>query len=348
MSAQVELCRVQSKIPCIFESIVIQCSNCESKSGKRPRQKFSVEASDTLKVDFVNRLQNCSLLATEKVDGTSVLIKSFNNKPWLWARHDRKLTKTAEKHHKKLLECLQNGTFDENLKSMQPIPFNEDDFKEAPESWEPSISCVNPETSQLIPDTNGHIMGWVPVPTTSRQYCWHLDTVDLTNGLALMLQPDDNKDSNGYTRLKISIESMEDMMEQTFELVGTNINGNPYNLGSKKKPIHFLVRHGVLKIKPPLDIGLGAFKDWFESNQDGSVEGIVWHCSDGSMYKLHRHHLKLNWPISNTKLCNTPVEVQINPKSAFSKTARSLVALENNHYESMLALTTACNIAQDI
>lgn len=348
MSAQIKLCSVRNKIPCIFESAIIQCNSCESKSGKRPHQKFSVEALDLLKADFINRLQNGSLIATEKVDGTSVLIKRFNSKPWLWARHDRKLTKKAEMHHKKLLECLQSGTHDENLKNVQSIPFDESDFREAPENWEPSTSCVNPETGRLVPDANGHIMGWVPVPVTSRQYCWHLDTVELTNGLALILRPQDDKDSDCYTRLKISIESMEDMIDQTFELIGTNVNANPYNLGSKKKPIHFLVRHGDLKVRPPKNVGLDAFADWFKNDREGSVEGIVWHCSDGIMYKLHRHHLKLKWPITSTKICNIPVDIQINPKNAFSKSAKILASLEKNQFESLLELTTACNTMQDI
>ena len=38
-------------------------------------------------------------------------------------------------------------------------------------------------------------------------------------------------------------------LEQTLELIGTNINGNLYGLGSKKYPLHFLTPHGAFQVR---------------------------------------------------------------------------------------------------
>jgi hypothetical protein len=59
-------------------------------------------------------------------------------------------------------------------------------------------------------------------------------------------------------------------------------------IGNKKTPLHFLVIHGSLKVTNPPDFKLDLVKDWFEStnSNNGRVEGVVWHCSSGVLYKV--------------------------------------------------------------
>lgn len=66
--------------------------------------------------------------------------------------------------------------------------------------------------------------GWVPVQKNNKQYCWHSSVLDQKTGAALVLRPGaDDGDS-----LEMAAVPLEDLMEQTLELIGTNVNGNPY------------------------------------------------------------------------------------------------------------------------
>ena len=95
------------------------------------------------------------------------------------------------------------------------------------------------------------------------------------------------------------------------ELIGTNINGNPYQLGSKQAPLHVLVRHGTIPFQksPPLDYN--DLKTWISDDEEGKVEGVVWHCSDGKLFKIHRHHLGLKWPCESPRLQAWPVKINV-------------------------------------
>lgn len=66
--------------------------------------------------------------------------------------------------------------------------------------------------------------GWVPVEKDNKQYCWHSSVVDYEVGAALVLRPSaDDEDV-----LKIAAVPLAELLEQTLELIGTNVNGNPY------------------------------------------------------------------------------------------------------------------------
>ncbi|CAB1313458.1 unnamed protein product [Coregonus sp. 'balchen'] len=88
---------------------------------------------------------------------------------------------------------------------------------------------------------------------------------------------------------------LADLLEQTLELIGTNVNGNPYareyklfvcrflmGIGSKKHPVQVAVAVGV---NPPL-LDYQQLCSWFQDRQEGRVEGIVWHCNDGTLVKM--------------------------------------------------------------
>lgn len=58
----------------------------------------------------------------------------------------------------------------------------------------------------------------------NKQYCWHSSVVDYELGAALVLRPSaDDEDV-----LEVAAVPLGDLLEQTLELIGTNVNGNPY------------------------------------------------------------------------------------------------------------------------
>lgn len=172
--------------------------------------------------------------------------------------------------------------------------------------------------------------GWVPVEKNNKQYCWHSSVVDHNIGKALVLRPSaDDADS-----LEIAAVPLGDLLEQTLELIGTNVNGNPYGnvwlvsiyasftfwtftvwrkqqfwslagnnatvwqqlvflteLGCKKQPVHCLVSHGSVGVRNPPPVDFQQLRLWFQDSPEGRVEGIVWHCNDGTLLKV-----RPGWP----------------------------------------------------
>lgn len=59
---------------------------------------------------------------------------------------------------------------------------------------------------------------------SSKQYCWHASVVNYDTGVALVLRP--NTDNGDV--LEIAAVPLSELLEQTLELIGTNINANPY------------------------------------------------------------------------------------------------------------------------
>lgn len=57
----------------------------------------------------------------------------------------------------------------------------------------------------------------------SKQYCWHSSVVNYEAGIALVL-----KHHADPGLLEISPVPLSEILEQTLELIGTNINANPY------------------------------------------------------------------------------------------------------------------------
>nr|XP_023415165.1 uncharacterized protein C12orf29 homolog isoform X2 [Loxodonta africana] len=197
--------------------------------------------------------------------------KGASGQPYLWARLDRKPNKQAEKRFKKFLYSKENS---------KEFFWNvEEDFKPVPECWIPAKE-IEQLDGKPVPDENGHI----PV---------------------LKHHPDDPG------LLEISAVPLSDLLEQTLELIGTNINGNPYGLGSKKHPLHLLIPHGAFHIRNLPTLKHNDLLSWFESCREGKIEGIVWHCNDGCLIKVHRHHLGLHWPIPDTFMNSKPVIINM-------------------------------------
>ncbi|XP_068168666.1 RNA ligase 1 [Antennarius striatus] len=283
---------VQRKMTCVFVTEVT-----EEPSRKRDGQQFQVAATETVHPIALEANVGCAL-ATEKLDGTCCYVTEYKGRPYLWARLDRKPNKQAEKRFRK---------YQQSHRTFKGFKWNvEEDFKAVPETWIPAHG-VRHHGGLPVPDEHGHIPGWVPVESDSRQYCWHAAVVDYEAGAALLLRPG----AGDPDVLEIASVPLEELLEQTLELIGTNINGNPYGLGSRKRPVHYLVSHGSLPIPDPPPVDFQQLRSWFQQRPAGGVEGIVWHCQDGTLVKVHRHHLGLPWPCGGTQLGGRAVLVQV-------------------------------------
>ncbi|XP_038170649.1 uncharacterized protein C12orf29 homolog [Arvicola amphibius] len=284
---------VQRKMPCVFVTEVKA-----EPSAKREHQPFKVLATETLSEKALEADVH-NAIATEKVDGSCCYVTNHKGQPYLWARLDRKPNKQAEKKFKKLLRSKEN--------SKVPLWNTEEDFRPVPECWVPAKE-VERQNGKPVPDENGHIPGWVPVDKNSKQYCWHSSVVNYELGIALVLRH--NPEEPGL--LEISAVPLSELLEQTLELIGTNINGNPYGLGSKRCPLHFLVPHGAFRVENLPTLKHNDLLSWFEDCSEGKIEGIVWHCGDGCLIKVHRHHLGLCWPLPDTYMNSKPVIINMN------------------------------------
>ncbi|XP_029952440.1 RNA ligase 1 [Salarias fasciatus] len=308
---------VQQKVPCVFLTDVR-----EEASRKRDCQPFQVIATECVNPVALEASVHCAL-ATEKLDGTCCYVTLYKGQPHLWARLDRKPNKQAEKRFKK---------YQHAHKSSKGFIWNvEEDFKTVPDAWIPAHG-VKHHNGHPVPDEHGHIPGWVPVEKDNKQYCWHSSVVEPELGAALVLRPAPDEDD----LLELAALPMADLQEQTLELIGTNVNGNPYGLGSKKQPFHCLVPHGSVRVRDPPPVDFRQLTSWFQESPEGRVEGIVWHCNDGMLVKIHRHHLGLRWPDGDTRLGSTPVVVRLDgTPDAFSDSKdllASLVAVKGRRF----------------
>ncbi|XP_043944361.1 uncharacterized protein C12orf29 homolog [Protopterus annectens] len=282
---------VQQKIPCLFLTDVK-----DDPSTKREYQPFRVLATEQINPKALDG-DIYNAIPTEKVDGTCCCITRHKGQPYLWARLDRKPNKQAEKRFKNFHRLGSSKEFIWNV---------EQDFKTVPDSWIPAAKMLQ-LNGNVQPDENGHIPGWVPVEKYSKQYCWHSSVVDYEAEVALVLRPE----SSEQNLLEITIVPLSDLLEQTVELIGTNVNANPYSLGSKKHPIHLLVSHGTIPVQNPPALNQKDLISWFQESKEGEIEGIVWHCTDGTLVKIHRHHLGLKWPLPDTYLSSHPVVINV-------------------------------------
>jgi hypothetical protein len=309
---------VQQKVSCLFETEVLSES-----SSKRPQQGFKVVASERLKQSALES-HLADSVCSEKIDGTCVYVSMFQDRPWLWARLDRKPTKGVEKKFKKYQQMVK--IWEEKKEGTAPDHFQwdaEKDFKEAPVNWIPALGVPLKEGIPQ-PDEHGHMPGWVPLEISSRQYVWHLGTVHLEAGLCILMELRNNL-------LEIREAPLERLKESTLELIGTNINANPYKMGSKQSPLHVIVQHGSISFSEPPTPNHKDLTQWL-STDDGAVEGLVWHCSNGRLFKIHRHHLQLPWPIPSPRLTCIPVTINVcldsypdatfDDKSLFAKLGR--------------------------
>ncbi|XP_069019235.1 RNA ligase 1 isoform X2 [Embiotoca jacksoni] len=306
---------VQQKMACVFVTDV------KEEASRKRESQFQVVATDN--VNPVAREADVDgALATEKLDGTCCYVTVHQGQPVLWARLDRKPNKQAEKRFRKYQQAHRSckgfsWNVEEDFKTVPetwipahrvqhhrglPVP---DEHGHIPGSlfcfiWirsnakntlemyfhhMMSFSVRNRGRSGLNRFCPGDRAGWVPVEADNKQYCWHSSVVDYEVGSALVLRPGSSDDDDDDDVLEVAVVPLADLQEQTLELIGTNVNGNPYGLGSKKQPVHCLVSHGSVRIRTPPPVDLQQLCSWFQESPAGRVEGIVWHCNDGTLVK---------------------------------------------------------------
>lgn len=126
--------------------------------------------------------------------------------------------------------------------------------KAAPEGWEPCEGAPDEHT--------GHWPGWVPVG--------------------------EEPESKYYRKAWAYYQSIGDLPDGTYELVGPKVQGNPYALME-----YGLWEHGLKQ--------LSDVPRWFDGIRVYLsaivIEGIVWHHSDGRMCKVKRRDFGLPWPV---------------------------------------------------
>ena len=296
-------CAVQSKVPCVFKTDVQSI-----ESSKRSGQNYKVVASKLLSEDAISS-NVITAYATEKIDGTCCYVGLNNSHVVLFARFDRKPNKQSSKRFKshliKVKQWAQKESEGEIPKFKWKYP---EDFKPCSEYWIPAKNVETTDLGLPCPDDNGHTPGWVPIFVNPSQYCWHQSVIDEKQQLVLILKPSHAVQSKYH--LVLTLVSISSLQEKTLELIGTNINGNPYHLGTKKNPFHVLIEHGSILVKSlPSDITYDGLKHWFanQTTNENKIEGLVWHCLNGQLYKLHRHHLNLPWPLKHKSTdCTVP------------------------------------------
>ncbi|XP_025087598.1 uncharacterized protein C12orf29 homolog isoform X3 [Pomacea canaliculata] len=255
--------------------------------------------------------QHCDTIVVLRALGSCTPRCVTKGKPLLWARYDRKPNKAGDKKFQRYQAQLslwkQSGEIGEQPQHKWDLG---KDFKEVPANWI-TATGVDLVDGVAQPDSLGHTPGWVPVERKSRQYCWHLSAVDLDLGLGMVLCMKENNDKE----LVIRCVPLSQLCGKTCELIGTNVNGNPYGLGTKQNPLHVLVVHGSIPLSCPSPLVARELHQWFESEDPESgnrVEGVVWHCPSGSLFKLHRHHLNLPWPVDLPTLSQKRVTIEVN------------------------------------
>jgi hypothetical protein len=234
----------------------------DTQTEKHGRSGQKYLATNLLNPDLVRLLkkQNVKFTVTAKVDGTCTLVRNHQ----LYKRRD--------------------------IKSDRKIP----------DTWE-----------QTGNGNGNHLIGFMPLEKGDK---WHYDchvtpdnsdgkgeaqNYDLTRIRVLKLNAD-------KTALEYVVMSIEDLEGKSVEVMGPKFQGNPHGLTK-----HCIMIHGEVPLDSFPDMSkfveehdqidvLGAMKDWFAKDATAQlIEGVVIHFESGELFKVHRHHLDIEWDKSN-------------------------------------------------
>jgi hypothetical protein len=145
----------------------------------------------------------------------------------------------------------------------------------------------------------GHLIGFMPLEKGDK---WHYDChvkIDSKNyDMTKIKVIDINPDGSGLIITNVDIATMEG---NSVEVMGPKWLSNPHHLTEQ-----CIMRHGLIVISDFPDLSeyakddkldvLSAIKNWFTTNPKGNyIEGVVIHFENGMMFKIHKHHLDLEW-----------------------------------------------------
>jgi hypothetical protein len=104
---------------------------------------------------------------------------------------------------------------------------------------------------------------------------------------------DENDPADKYLWEAVKGRAYNNDGEFSGEVLGKNIQGNPLKLTGN---VICLFSQGEAPILEDAPISYGELKEWLPSKDslygNGKIEGIVWHCEDGSMYKIKTKDFK--------------------------------------------------------
>jgi Family of unknown function (DUF5565) len=265
----VESCPVYDKVPAIF--VCAHVEGTETEKFGRNGQKYL--ATPQLNSELISYLTvGLYFKPTAKIDGTSMIVRDGA----LLKRRDRK------------------QKWDKKKRSMV--------LKDMPKTW-----------IQTGLQTKTHGVGYMPL---EKGDTWFFDVFErdpneggLENKIGHPLI-----DESPSTRVRIveiadsklvyRFVELSELNGKSFELVGPKIQCNTHGL-----EYHALMEHGVIECTTFPDISgntgedlLEEIREWHRTDPLGSaVEGIVLHFDNGKMFKLHRHHLDMEWGHHSTE-----------------------------------------------
>uniref|UniRef100_UPI0035F21D13 RNA ligase1 n=1 Tax=Yasminevirus sp. GU-2018 TaxID=2420051 RepID=UPI0035F21D13 len=174
--------------------------------------------------------------------------------------------------------------------------------REVPEGW---IQTGSDEKS-------GHLIGFMDLEKGDKwHYDCHVKDPSSPSGLDInkVLCITTNKAGDALVYEEVNIA---DLNGHTVELMGPKFQSNPHGLKA-----HCLMRHGTVKLtdfpdlrdyvsvdgaEPLKENALADIRNWFLNSKQGPhLEGVVLHLDNGEMYKLHRHHLDLEWSAKSAR-----------------------------------------------
>jgi hypothetical protein len=166
-------------------------------------------------------------------------------------------------------------------------------------------------------DKYGHRIGFMPIEKEDKWFRDVLDDPNHPTSIRTLISVDG--------KLSINMVPLKELDNQTVELVGPKIQGNLHSL-----PVHCVIPHGMFELTDyPEDFNLDGLKSWFESDDMASLfEGIVVHFEDGSLFKIHRHHLDMVWSRPVTLMSDNT-----EPKVEAEMGTEVMVASRDSHIE---------------
>jgi hypothetical protein len=135
-------------------------------------------------------------------------------------------------------------------------------------------------------DNKGHRIGFMKLANNAGDK-WALSTLTYRDNKTFIKAV--TIDKGYFDIVDLPIEQLDG---RTVELVGPKIQGNKHMLN-----VHCVIPHGLFQLTGfPKKFCFDEFVKWFATdNKTRFFEGIVVHFNNGELYKIHRHHLDMEW-----------------------------------------------------
>lgn len=279
---------------------IFVCKHVHEPIAKYGRSGQKYLATSTMNADLSALVKKgIPYKATAKVDGTSMLVRNGV----LLKRRDQKLDRKGKK--KMPNTWIMTGEPSERHGvGYMPLEKGDKWFFDVFERDASNPNVVDQIGHPLVngtPSTRVRVIRFSSMVTRSPEY---VVTSSDTTGDSTIASRSLEYVSNGR-KLEYTYVDLSELNGKSFELMGPKIQGNHHSL-----EFHALMEHGLIDLPTyplPIDADadadanalLSRIKEWQDSDLVGrAIEGVVLHFESGEMFKLHRHHLDMEW--SNT------------------------------------------------